>query len=210
MNNLATANNETAARSVGRVEPTQAWLGWARLCMSLVGIAGWARRGTAGRGKALQAGLGQAGHCSEGRGNAGLVGRARQVQAKQRRLRKAWLVLAGLGASAQRRQGTATRGAERCRNAGLARPGATGRRKAGQRRLGTALQGEVWTGTARLGIAGLARRGAAWRGEAGQRRQGTASHGPARLYTTHTGERDRGINCAHFFQRTTNQTHTND
>jgi hypothetical protein len=62
----------------------------------------------------------------------------------------------------------------------------------------------------RPGLDGEVRRGMARIGNAGEAGQGPAPHGWERHIKTHTGERDRGINCAHFLQITTNQKENHD
>ena len=72
-------------------------------------------------------------------------------------------------------------------------------------------QGKARPGTARRGVAGQRRRGAARlvaarRGYAGKAWRGATRRGRARHYTTQTGERVRGINCAHFLVTGQQQT----
>ena len=144
--------------------------------------AGCARRGTAARD------------------NATLARRVKLWPAEDRHRRQglARHGADGPGVATQARQGTAMRGA--------ARRGAPR-----QRRLGAARQGRAGSGTARQRRRGWARRGMAWQGNAGKARPGEARCGRVRRGTTQTGERDRGINCAHFLvskQQPTKGEHT--
>jgi len=132
MNNFATANNRTAARSVGRVE-----LGTPRLGPLRQRNAGWARRCTAGRAKASQA-----------RPRASEPGGAWPWLARQRRQRWVRLVASAQGTVWRRRSGKARRGQAFCGNAGLSRLGAAWQCAARQRRQGKARLGEVRTGLA--------------------------------------------------------------
>jgi hypothetical protein len=161
MNNFATANNQTAARSVGRVVPTQArrgvtsqetamhrrlgspWVG-----ESGCGTAGWARRCTAGRGNASQARLGIAG--------AGNASQARQGSASNGSLR-------------QRRRGEARRSEEPLGEAtqewrGKSGPREDGLGEATQEWPCKAAQVEDWSGKATQAGRGVALHRAARRG----------------------------------------------
>jgi hypothetical protein len=190
MNNFATANNPTAARSVGRVVPTQEWLGWAASGKARFGVAGWVRRGTTARGKPTLAGQrqarpdtmwrGWAAHCRQGEARHGRDWQRRQGTARQR---SAWQSNAGLAWPRSERQGYATQ-ARRIRarrglagqgNAGEARQGAARSRWARpridwQRRLDMAEREMVW-----LRIAGKARPRKEGRGVSAQ---GTTRHKP--------------------------------
>jgi hypothetical protein len=213
MNNFATANNPTAARSVGRVVPTQEWLGWAASTKARFGVAGWVRRGTTARGKPTLAGQrqarpdtmwrGWAAHCRKGEARHGRDWQRRQGTARQR---SAWQSNAGLAWPRSERQGYATqarrirarRGLAGQRNAGTVWHGEARHARSGN--AGMALQGRARRGLERHGNAGQAGLGGAWRRSDGR--------GSARHYTTQTGGRGRGKNCVHLSNNTQNQCKT--
>jgi hypothetical protein len=150
MNNFATANNQTATRSVGRVVPAQARRGVTSQETAMHRRLGRALHGGARYWTATQAWLGMTGFGNSRNGNAGPTRRcvARQGADSQRRLGAAWLGAAGRGGATQAWHGLA------------------GPRLARQRRHGQARQAKAWRGQATQAWLGAAPRGRAGLGKA--------------------------------------------